>query len=131
MNHVTNNPTPCVRTCDTLMAELKRLYDTRGWSWREIAQGRAGDDFKGIPPGTLNAIYHGAGVPKKWYWQLGIPPEVTVTPVNDHHIPEGTQVLVALTCIKPDCQISFVPNTTRRKKCYDCSPFRKRKKETP
>jgi hypothetical protein len=58
-----------VRTPDIVQAELKEFHDTSLLSWREISNL---SQYKGIPAGTLCAIYNGAEVPKKWLKRLGL-----------------------------------------------------------
>ncbi len=45
-------------------------------SWRKIA---LLGPYSGIPPGTLNSIYKGYGIPKKWRKRLGLS-ELKLTP---------------------------------------------------
>lgn len=60
-----------VRTSDGIKERLYALHCTSGLSFRDIARQ---DDFKGVPPGTLCAIYHGAEVPHKWRARFGLTP---------------------------------------------------------
>ncbi|MCK4828247.1 hypothetical protein KA005_71620, partial [bacterium] len=50
---------------------LKLLHDTSGLSFPKIAARR---EFTPIPPSTLNSIYHGGQIPKKWHKTLKYPP---------------------------------------------------------
>jgi hypothetical protein len=50
---------------------IRRLHDIDGLSFPKIA---ALDEFSPIPPSTLNSIYHGGKIPKKWNDQLNYPP---------------------------------------------------------
>ena len=50
---------------------LRILHDTDGLSFPKIAARR---EFDPIPPSTLNSIYHGGKIPKKWQEQLRYPP---------------------------------------------------------
>jgi hypothetical protein len=61
-------------TCMTragIRNNLRTLHDRDGLSFPKIAV-RA--EFSPIPPSTLNSIYHGGSIPKKWHKQLRYPP---------------------------------------------------------
>jgi hypothetical protein len=108
-----------VRTSDIVQDELKRLHDTTGDPWRKMA---SLDNYTGIPAGTLCSIAKTGEVPKKWRKRLGMPVPASVTPVSGE-IPEGSQALRADLCA---CGRYFISNHPRRRKCFVCSPFRKR-----
>jgi hypothetical protein len=67
---MTNDTANAVRTSDIVSKRLAELKDTSGLTFRQMA---ALDEFHGIPPGTLCAIYKGAEVPRKWRRRLGLP----------------------------------------------------------
>ncbi len=61
-------------TCMTRAGIKKRLivlHDIDGLSFPKIASRR---EFSPIPPSTLNSIYHGGPIPKKWNEKLNFPP---------------------------------------------------------
>jgi hypothetical protein len=64
-----------VRNSDIVQERLKHLHDTEMLSFRKIA---AVDDYNGIPPGTLCAIYHGEPIPIRHREALGLPQLVKV-----------------------------------------------------
>jgi hypothetical protein len=66
---MTNTAKQGVRTPDIVQAELKRLKDTSGLSWRELSRH---PEYAPIPAGTLNAIYKGYPIPKRWHRRLGL-----------------------------------------------------------
>ena len=106
-------------------ADLAQLHDVDNLSWRRIA---GLEKYCGISHATLDAIYHGrVSVPLKVRKQLGWPLAATVIVVGDGGvIPDGTQALLARQC---PCGQWFIPNSGNRRRCFICSPFRKRKKK--
>jgi len=60
------NKTPMrVRNPDTLLERLRADKDTSGLSWRKWY---AQSDYQDMPLGTLNAIYNGYPIPKKYLY---------------------------------------------------------------
>lgn len=116
--------TDSVTTSDMVRERLKSLHDTSGLSFRKIQQM---DGFRRIPAGTICSVYHGNPVPKKYYPDLGIDDNrvVAVMVMDGGRLPESTQVISAQQCT---CSQWFVPNSPRRKRCFVCSPYRKRNK---
>lgn len=66
----TNSKSNIVRNPDNHQDELKRLHDTQGLKWREIA---LLPEYSGIPPGTLCAIAKGYPVPNIHRAKLNLP----------------------------------------------------------
>ena len=61
---------PCM-TRAGIKKRLRVLHNTYGLSFPKIA---ARAEFTPIPPSTLNSIYHGGPIPKKWSEKLNYPP---------------------------------------------------------
>lgn len=61
---------PCM-TRAGIRNRLRMLHDTKHLSFPKIAARR---EFLPIPPSTLNSIYHGGKIPKKWHEKLRYPP---------------------------------------------------------
>ena len=85
---------------------LSALHNTWGLSWPKIA---ARAEFTPIPPSTLNSIYHGGPIPKKWHRKLRYPPprpprisirldnpESAARSIQKHMEPENIRELVEL-----------------------------------
>lgn len=102
----------------TAQERLKLLRDTYGLKWQEIAET---EPFLGIPLGTLNDIYRGRPVPKRWRAQLGYTEETTVMVVEGQLV-EGSLVPGSQRC---GCGRWYVANHPRRRRCYVCSPIRR------
>lgn len=120
---VTKRSTAARQSSDTIQDELRRLHTVDRMTWREIA---ALPQYSGIPPGTLCGIVTQGYIPPKWHHQLGLPTtKVTLTPVNGTPITPGAQVLDCRECVR--CGRAFVPNTAKRRRCYDCTQARRRK----
>ncbi|HMN11816.1 MAG TPA: hypothetical protein PKD55_05770 [Bellilinea sp.] len=86
-------------------------------SWRKVAEPY------GIFPDTARLIAKGYEPGKKIRERLGLPPAASVVVVYGV-VPDGAQVLQAERC---QCGQYFIPNHPRRRKCFMCSPYRKRK----
>ena len=64
-----------VRNPDMIRAEIRRLHDIHGLSYREINELAP---FSTIPPGTICAIANGYPIPNKHRATLGLSPLVKV-----------------------------------------------------
>ncbi len=106
-----------VRNAYTVLETIKVLRETHGMSWREISQDTR---FGGISFATLNAIYRGRNPSKKTRAMLGLPDEARVVVVYGE-IPDGTQAIRADRCA---CGQWYISNHPRRRKCFQCSPYR-------
>jgi len=105
-------------TLDYLCRELKKDHEKLN-SWRK-AGGRWG-----LNPASARLIAMGHIPGPSIRRRLGLPEFAQVTRV-DGAIPPGTQSRGALYC--KDCGGPFIPNHPRRKKCFECSPFKGRRK---
>jgi hypothetical protein len=101
---------------------LNYLHGTQHLPFRKIA---LLGEFEGIPAGTLCAIAKGEKVPDKWRRRLGLTLTATVYVIGGSVIPPGAQVISASLC---ECGQPYISNHPARKKCFICSPFRKRNK---
>jgi len=113
-----------VRNPDIARAELRKSFDALGLSFRQFA---LRSSYVGIPAGTLNAIYNGYPIPRKWYPRFDIPYPATVQTVNGHYIPNGSQAIGARYCSgkkNPGCRNAYISNHPRRDNCFTCSPYR-------
>jgi len=107
-----------MRPLHALRREIKNDYKTLN-SWRLVAQ-----KWRSTK-GTVYRIAHGYQ-PKtiKLLLHFDLPlPEARVIAVAGI-VPDGTQTIGALRCV---CGDWFIPNHPRRRKCFVCSPYRKRK----
>lgn len=108
-----------VTTSDTVQGRLKYLHDTCALSWSKIA---ALDEFSPIPRGTLCSIAKTGNVPHCWKRHFGIPAQSNVV-VVEGVVPAGSQAISAQQC---PCGQYFISNHPRRKRCFVCSPYRRR-----
>ena len=100
---------------------VKRLHALEH-SLRQIAK----EQFDGqITHATVQRILDGRE-PKdpKIRMAIGLPAYQGVTVVTGDILPPGTQSIGALLC---PCGRWFIPNTGKRKRCFVCTPFRKRR----
>ena len=106
-------------TLDIVRGRLNYFRDL-GMSWRQIANL---DEYKGIPFGTLDSIAHGLEPKRKHRQQLGLPPVSDVIYLYGY-IPTGEAISVgAVLC---ECGQLFISNHPARKRCFICSPYRRR-----
>lgn len=108
-----------VRTSDSIRDLLKELHNTNGLTFREIA---LTGDFLSIPPGTLCAITKGYPIPHKWRERLGLLPEANIVVIYGK-VPAGAQAIQADQCA---CGQWFISNHPARKRCFICSPFKRK-----
>jgi len=59
-----------VTNCDGLFQAICSLKDIGGYSFHKMA---VMSDFRGMPAGTICAVYHGKPLPKKWREAFGFP----------------------------------------------------------
>jgi len=59
-----------VRLCDAPLEDICTLYDTYGYSFRQIACFAPYDEI-GIPAGTLATIHKTGRIPRRWLAPLG------------------------------------------------------------
>ena len=100
----------------TISTDMQKQHKN-GISWVSI-----GKQYN-IFPSMARMIAMGYNPGKKIRCRLGLPPMSTVIIVTGT-IPDGTQSLGALLC---PCGRWFIPNTGKRKRCFVCTPFRRRK----
>lgn len=105
---------------DDLRGKLNFEHDTINLSWRRIA------DMYGVSVGLIHAIAKNGHVPKdeKVRKRLDLPPRIEITTIIGD-IPDGTVSLGAMRC---RCGQWFISNHPRRRQCFICGPYRKRKR---
>ena len=86
-------------------------------SWKKVG------DVYGINKAMARLVAGGYKPGKKTRAKLGLP-KVSSVIVLFGEAPNGTQSLGALLC---PCGRWFIPNTGKRKRCFVCTPFRRRK----
>jgi len=103
------------------LRECLREDHKRLGNWRDVSY-----EWK-MPPGTLCRIAERAYEPKRPDIRrcLGLPIVSTVVVVGGESIPDGAQVYRADVC---PCGQWYISNHPRRKRCFICSPYRRRVK---
>ncbi len=112
-----------VSALDEIRREIKQMRDGDGLSLRKI---QAQPRYEGISIASIDRIYHGQEPGPKVRAALGLPQIGTVIVIGGGSIPAGAQVVRAELC---KCGEWFISNHPRRKKCFVCSPFRRRAKK--
>ena len=105
-------------TLEQLCREMQNKH-TEVHSWQKVG------DCYGINKATARLVANGYEPGKKVRRLLGLPEEARVNVVVIYgEVPPGAQVISAQLCIA--CRRAFIPNHPRRKRCFICSPFRRR-----
>ena len=114
-----------VTTCDMIVERLKVLHSTSGLSWRSIANL---DEYRGIPPGTLNRIAKHGYIPYKWHYQFGLPGTERITEIAGVIVVPLSQV--GASSRECTCGQFFIPNHPKRRRCFTCRPIQKSTRPT-
>jgi hypothetical protein len=102
-------------------SEILAAKGTR--SWREVA-----DDY-GVSKGMMWMVVNDDYEPKNptARARLGMPALMAIGVATSEPVEGGAIIGVGSeTCAADDCSVEFIPNHPRRRKCYLCSPVRKK-----
>jgi len=106
---------------DQISSDLRELHNTTN-SWR-----LTGDRYD-LHPSMARLIANGYIPGNRIRKKLGLPEVSSVIPI-DGSIPSGSLSLGARQCPNEKCGHQwFIPNTSRRRKCFLCSPCRSKRK---
>jgi len=118
-------PGPSGRSFQELRLELNRDYCSLG-SWKKVAEKWSYDVGVVCHKATISRMAAGKYEPKRYEIRcvFGLHTSGTIKPIAGA-IPDGTQALFAQQC---ECGQYYISNHPLRRKCFVCSPYRKRKR---
>jgi hypothetical protein len=106
-------------TFETVHTNIVRSYQTHK-NWGDTAR-----EF-GISKGAAFRIGKGLEPGNKVRKMLNLPIAATVVVIGSGKIPDGAQVIRADLC---ECGQWFVSNHPSRKRCFVCSPYKRKSKK--
>lgn len=107
-----------MRDLEQLCTEIRNKH-AETHSWQKTA------DAFGINKAMARLLAQGYKPGKKIRDRLGLP-EVSQVVVIFGSVPEGTQAIAANLC---ECGQWYIANHPRRKRCFVCSPYRRKDKK--
>ena len=104
-----------IRTLEQLQREIQQDHEVTH-SWRKTAQ------KYGVFPNMARMIANGYEPGPRIRARLGLPQVANVV-VIEGRVPAGSQSIAAEQCA---CGQWFISNHPRRRKCFICSPYKRR-----